>query len=235
MRSRGDAYEAPAHGDACSMNTGDKGNGTMLKNRQLEAWTGKFGDEYIARNEFAEWKVPYGIKAFSAILEGLDIQSVLEVGANVGLNLHYIGKVLQGTPRFYAVEPNRKAFKKLVSNSNLNIEQAWNCDAFNLPLPNSSVDIVFTAGVLIHIHPDNLNRAVDEIVRVSQRYILCIEYFSHEPQEIEYRGKKGMLFKRDFGSFYLDRHPNLKCVKCGFLWQREFAIFDNLTWWLFEK
>lgn len=207
----------------------------MLEDRQLEAWAGNFGDDYIARNEFAEWKVPYGIKAFSAILEGLNIESVLEVGTNVGLNLYYISTVLRDTPRLFAVEPNRQAFEKLVSNSNLKLEQAWNCDAFSIPLPDSSVDLVFTAGVLIHIHPDNLSRAVDEIVRLSQRYILCIEYFSHEPQEIDYRGKKGMLFKRDFGSFYLDRHSNLQCVKYGFLWQREFKIFDNLTWWLFEK
>ncbi len=205
------------------------------KDRQLEAWTGRFGDEYVARNEFAEWKEPYGLKAFSAILEGLDVQSVLEVGANVGLNLLYMSKALQDATRFYAVEPNRKAFEILVSNSNLKIEQAWNCDTYNIPLANSSVDLVFTAGVLIHIHPDTLNSAVDEIVRVSRKYVLCMEYFSHKPQEIEYQGKNAMLFKRDFGSFYLDRHSNLKCAKYGFLWQREFIVFDNLTWWLFEK
>ena len=47
--------------------------------------------------------------------------------------------------------------------------------------------------------------------------------------------RKGLLFKRDFGSYYLDRFPRMTCVDYGFLWQREFHIFDNLNWYLLKK
>ena len=207
----------------------------MSTDCQIEEWIGNFGDDYTERNEFAAWKMPYGVKAFHRIINGLDIKSILEVGSNIGLNINYVSKVVKDDVKLYAIEPNKRAFKKLVSNKNIKLENVWNCDTFNLPLNYSSVDLVFTAGVLIHIHPDNLDRAIDEIVRIARKYVLCIEYFSHEPAEIKYRGQNGLLFKRDFGGYYLDRFPNLECIRYGFLWEREFKIFDNLTWWLFEK
>jgi len=202
---------------------------------QLEAWTGQFGDEYMDRNEYADWKMVPGVEAFRRILGGLEIESVLEVGSNIGLNLLFINELFKGSAKLYAVEPNRKAFDTLVSQTRMKLEKAWNCDAFQLPLADSSIDLVFTAGVLIHIGPDDLGRATDEIVRVARKYVLCIEYFSRTPVEVPYHGQMGLLFKRDFGAFYLDRFLNLKCVGYGFLWQREFRIFDDLNWWLFEK
>lgn len=210
-------------------------NSNLKPTPQLEEWTGHFGDEYVERNDYAAWKMGPGTEAFRRILGRLNIQSALEIGSNIGLNLLFINEVFKGNVKLYAVEPNRKAFDELISQKRIRLEKAWNCDGFHLPLADSSVDLVFTAGVLIHVAPDNLGRITDEIVRVARNYVLCIEYFSHVPLEVPYHGKKGLLFKRDFGAFYLDRFPQLKCKRYGFFWQREFPIFDNLTWWLFKK
>jgi pseudaminic acid biosynthesis-associated methylase len=217
-----------------TQNEYSKGNDGR-KTPQLEAWTGQFGDEYVDRNDFAEWKREYGVKAFQRIIGGLDIASVLEVGTNVGLNLLFINEVLGGNVKLYAVEPNRKAFEILTTQKLMKLEGAHNCDVFAMPLGDSSVDLVFAAGVLIHIEPKDLGRATDEIVRVARKYILCIEYFSHRPVEESYRGREGLLFKRDFGAYYLDRFPAMRCASYGFLWQREFRIFDNLNWYLLRK
>jgi pseudaminic acid biosynthesis-associated methylase len=207
-----------------------------LKTSQLDAWTGEFGEKYIERNSLEDWKIPYGMEAFRRMLGGVSFESILEVGSNVGLNLHFISNITEGRTKLYAVEPNKKAFEMLISSQNgLKLEKAFNCDAFKIPLADESIDLVFTAGVLIHIHPNDLLKAMSEIVRVSKRYVLCMEYFSHQPEEILYRGQKGLLFKRDFGSFYLDNFPQLKCLNYGFLWKKEFPIFDDMTWWLFEK
>jgi len=62
-----------------------------------------------------------------------------------------------------------------------------------------------------------------------------MEYFSHEPSSVTYRGHNDVLFKRDFGKFYIDNFPDLKVVSYGFIWQKEFSCFDNINWWLFEK
>ena len=198
-------------------------------------WTGDFGNGYIERNRLTQEGLRYGATGFSRLLGGLSIESILEVGSNIGLNLHFIRAALGQDVRLFAVEPNKQAYSTLTSPDGPDLEQAWNCSGFELPLGEEGVDLAFTAGVLIHVAPDDLGAMTDEIVRVARRYVLCVEYFSHTPQEIEYRNEKVLLFKRDFGAFYLDRYPMLRPVQNGFLWQRELPVFDNLNWWLFEK
>lgn len=201
----------------------------------LKEWTGEFGNNYINRNELTNWKLKHGVKAFGRILKNRKPKSILEIGSNIGLNQFFLSNMLKKETKLYAVEPNKKAYDILISNTNFTLTNSWNCSAFNLPISNSSIDLVFTSGVLIHITPKDLERATDEIVRVAQNYVLCIEYFSHNPEEVPYHNQDGLLFKRDFGSFYMDRYSTLKCIDYGFLWQHEFKIFDNLNWWLFKK
>ncbi|OGP71876.1 MAG: hypothetical protein A2Z73_01235 [Deltaproteobacteria bacterium RBG_13_60_28] len=207
----------------------------MADTDPLEFWKDSFGDAYTNRNEYADWKVEDGVQVFRRILAGLKIESVLEVGSNIGINLLALDRLFHGQIGLYAVEPNRKAFNLLTANLQGKPGRAWNCDASNLPLADAAVDLAFTCGVLIHIPPDRLVANTAEIVRVSKKYVLCLEYFSHTPAEIPYRGRKGLLFKRDFGGFYLDHHPQLRSINYGFIWQREFKYYDNLNWWLFEK
>jgi len=214
-------------------------NDTVKNNKcdtyQLKKWIGKFGDDYIERNPYEEWKIDLGKEGFRRIIKNREVESILEVGSNIGLNLIYLSAVIEKKVDLFAVEPNRKAFSILTSNNKIRLKKAWNVSAFELPMEDSSIDLVFNSGVLIHISPDDLGFATDEIVRVAKKYVLCIEYFSHKPEAILYQGQNNLLFKRDFGSFYLDRYPNLKCIDYGFLWKRELKIFDNLTWWLFSK
>lgn len=207
----------------------------MSKSEALQAWKGEFGNAYIERNEIADWKIENGEKVFRRILGNRSLQSVLEIGSNIGLNLLSLDRVFEKQCALYAVEPNDSAFKHVTTNPALKLADAWNCDASHLPLEDASVDLTFTSGVLIHVPPDHLEQVTSEIVRTARHHVLCIEYFSHTPTEIPYRGHEGLLFKRDFGTFYLDHYPCLRPIDYGFIWQREFANFDNLNWWLFEK
>ena len=101
-------------------------------------------------------------------------------------------------------------------------------------MADGSIDLVFTSGVLIHVAPEFLEVAYREMYRVARRYLLTIEYFSAEPETKTYRGEDGLLFKRDFGSLWLDLFPPLILVDYGFFWKRATGL-DNLTWWLFAK
>jgi pseudaminic acid biosynthesis-associated methylase len=201
-------------------------------NKQLEHWTGTAGHEYIERNDFADYKLEQGVTAYKRILKGLIFNSLLEVGANIGLNLWFINGIKY--KELYAVEPYKEAYDRLISQNLFPLKEAYNCSGYNIPLNDCEIDIVMTSGVLIHVSPENLKKMTDEIVRVSKKYIICSEYFSDKPEAIPYRGQTGLLFKRDFGKWYVDNY-NLKCVNYGFLWESELPIFNNLTWWVFEK
>ncbi len=108
---------------------------------QLNKWSGEFGDEYVKRNEFADWKMDPGTKAFRRIVDGLQFESVLEVGSNIGLNLLFINTLFEGHVKLYAVEPNRKGFQQLVSQTDrIRLENALNFDELKLPLHDSLKD-----------------------------------------------------------------------------------------------
>ncbi len=217
-----------------------------MDNIQLEHWTNsELGHEYIERNNFEDWKLEYGIKGFKKILKKVKFRTLLEVGSNIGLNLWYINEMFKGKKILHAIEPFEEAYRILTTQPFFKIKKSTNCDGFTLPYKDNKIDVVMTHGVLIHVSPENLKRMTDEIVRVAKKYVICTEYFSHEPQEVSYRGKEHLIFKRDFGKFYLDNYPNLKCINYGFLWQQEYSVkdkphpygvvFDDLTYWVFEK
>lgn len=202
---------------------------------QLDAWRGDFGDDYRDRNVADETMIAARTAMWKRILEPLadkPPQSILEVGANIGFNLRALSQ-LTGS-ELLALEPNEGARKRLVDDAVVPADKVFDGAARQIPLENGSVDMAFTSGVLIHIAPDDLGASCDEIHRVSRRYIACAEYFADSPQEIRYRGQDGLLFKRDFGAFWMDRHPDLRLVDYGFFWRRATGL-DNLTWWLFAK
>jgi spore coat polysaccharide biosynthesis protein SpsF len=158
--------------------------------------------------------------------------SILEVGANIGVNLRAL-RVLTGA-QMYALEPNAEARRVLIEDGVVPAANALDGFAASIPLADGVVDLAFTCGVLIHIHPDQLLSSVREVHRVARRYVVCVEYFSDKPQMIPYRGHDDRLFKRDFGQFYLDHFPDLRVVDYGFAWKRLTGL-DNLTWWVLEK
>ena len=192
----------------------------------LEAWRGEFGKSYIERN--GDKTIQSRAAMWRRILRDIMPDTILEVGANIGLNIRALQKVTEA--RLLAVEPNNAARRILKTVT----DGAYDGTADKLWLADGTMNLVATCGVLIHIHPDGLAAACAEMYRVSNRYIVCIEYFSDKPEEIEYWGRSGMLWKRDFGSFWMEQHPDLKLLDYGFFWRRATCL-DNLTWWLWEK
>lgn len=204
--------------------------------KQVEFWKSDFGYEYSLRgkNVLSEDNLKRLHRDWGKILSRAINpypKSVLEIGCNIGRNLIVLKNYISN---IHAVEPNPKACQAVRGNKDLRQVVIHESDGFDLPYKDGQIDLVFTSGVLIHVAPEDLEKMVKEIYRVSCNYILCIEYFSHEPQEIKYHGKDGYLFKRDFGGYYLDVFPDLQVNGYGFLWQR-FDSSDNSNWWLFSK
>jgi pseudaminic acid biosynthesis-associated methylase len=186
---------------------------------QEKFWKSDFGQEYTGRNNYTSKE---DIDAFymdllgvtrsgmnEDFLDGLNIKNILEVGCNIGNQLNLLQT--QGYKNLYGIEIQSDAVERAKEyTKGINIVEG---SAFDLPFRDNFFDLVFTAGVLIHISPDDIGRAMDEIYRVSDKYIWGYEYFSEEHVSIDYRGNDDRLWKADFAKLYVDRFSDLKLVK----------------------
>ncbi len=197
-----------------------------METSQLALWRSEFGRSYTDRNDREK---PERVESWRRIIEGISPVRALEVGCNVGWNLEYLRRL--GVPEIYGIEPQPYA-----------VERArWRGPAFgvlqgtavDLPFKDGYFDLAFTSGVLIHIAPESIGNALDEIYRVSRRWIVAIEYDAAVEQEINYRGHEGALWKRDHGGLWRSRYPQLKLVRRIELGEEH--GYDNCTAHLFEK
>jgi pseudaminic acid biosynthesis-associated methylase len=193
---------------------------------QLALWRSEFGREYTDRNDRDK---PERAEAWRRLLSGIAPRRVLEVGCNVGWNLVYLHRL--GISELYGIEPQADAVARArARRPELGVLIGT---AFELPFRDRFFDLVFTSGVLIHVAPDSLGTALDEIHRVSRRWIVAIEYDDPVEHEIAYRGRAGALWKRDHGAAWRRRHPGLRLVRRIEL-GRDLG-YDDCTAHLFEK
>jgi hypothetical protein len=149
-----------------------------------------------------------------------DVTSVLEVGCNRGDNLEAF------SCSAYGVEPNETA-RGIALDRGFSV---FNATAEKLPFADGAFDLVFTMGVLIHLDNSQLPAALKEIRRVSNRYILAVEYGSHVPTPVDYRGVRAGIWRRPYGFEYLHRFSDLGLIASGFA-----EGLDGCKWWMLEK
>ena len=198
---------------------------------QEALWAGPFGSEYITRNRAQNLLGPK-IRMFSRILaRARDVNSVFEIGPNVGLNLLAIRSVLPAI-ELNAIEINEDAYREVRAVIG---DHATHGSILDFEIVRT-FDFVFTSGVLIHINPDSLISVYDKMHAMSSRYIMVNEYYNPSPMEVTYRGQTGRLFKRDFCGDLLDRFEDLELVDYGFTYRRD-PVFpqDDCTWFLLRK
>lgn len=203
----------------------------MYKTEQEKFWAGNFGNEYIQRNMSPE-HVAASMAMFAKILKQTkDVNSVLELGANIGINLKAINLLLPSVKRT-AIEINKEAVKILEEQGNITIYN----ESILKHKAESKYDFVFTRGVMIHINPDELDTVYKLMYESSNKYICIAEYYNPRPVMIDYRGEKDRLFKRDFAGDMLDKYPDLELVDYGFVYHRDSNFpQDDINWFLLKK
>ena len=193
---------------------------------QLALWRSEFGRDYTNRNDRDR---PERVETWRTLLGDIAPTRALEVGCNVGWNLVYLERL--GVRELYGIEPQPSAVERARHRRpGFNVLHGT---AFELPFRDGFFDLAFTSGVLIHIAPESLGGALDEIARVSRRWIVAIEYDHPSEQEIPYRGHSGALWKRDHGAAWQTRYPSLQLVRRLELGPDQ--GYDNCTAHLFEK
>jgi pseudaminic acid biosynthesis-associated methylase len=199
---------------------------------QEEFWAGEFGDAYVDRNA-GDALIGSNTALFSRILaKCAHIKSLIEFGANIGLNLRAI-RALLPTLELDAIEINDKAVDQLQAWSGVRKIHHGSILEFH---SDRTWDAALSKRVLIHINPECLPQVYASLFRANNRYILLVEYYNPTPVEVVYRGHAGKLFKRDFAGALLDRYIGLRIVDYGFVWRREPAFRqDDANWFLLEK
>lgn len=203
-----------------------------FKTPQEAFWAGEFGDEYSGRVDGEDILAAYTAMHAQILRSTSGIGSVLEFGANIGLNLRAYKRLLPKA-ELSAIELNPVAVETLRSNAD--VAQVYHESILEFE-PDYQRDLVLIKTVLIHINPELLSEVYDRLYRASRRYICVAEYYNPSPVTVEYRGHTERLFKRDFAGEMLDRFPDLHLVDYGFVYHRDntFAIGD-VTWFLMEK
>jgi pseudaminic acid biosynthesis-associated methylase len=213
-------------------------------NRQEELWAGTFGDEYTERNQYVgpRWKFWHEFVCRYGMLR------VLEVGCNLGKNLSFIDNEIweefDALAEVYGIDVNWEALESKGARGRIYGK------ATDIPFKDSYFDLVFTCGLLIHVPPEDLLTVMGECVRTSRKYVMFMEYYAEEEEQVEYHGERDVLWKRPYKEIFLDNFSphkvlwgtcpttyfpaqcDIECIDEGFLGKDQ--GFDDVTWWLFE-
>ncbi len=198
------------------------------KTVQAQVWAGEFGRAYTDRNRLdvedlnALWSANYGItrrEINQVFLQDIPKNaSFLEVGCNVGNQLLQLQEL--GYRNLSAVEIQSYAVEIAKSRvSKVAIRQG---SVLALPYGNDSFDVVFTSGVLIHVAPEDLPRAMEEIHRCAKTYIWGAEYYAPDVTQVNYRGHEKLLWKMDYARRYLECFKDLELVR-----ERHLTYLEN--------
>lgn len=203
----------------------------MKQTIQEKVWSGKFGKEYTDRNIMNEEELDIFYKnlfnisnteLINEFLKGLYHCRTLEVGCNVGNQLLLLKKLgytdLWGIElQEYAVEIAKKR------TNNINIIKA---SVFDIPYKDNFFDIIYTCGLLIHISPSDIDNAIKEIYRCTNKYIFGLEsYHKCEYSQIIYRDRPELYWKTDFAKLFLNKFHNLKIIRTRLL---RYVNSDNM-------
>lgn len=206
--------------------------GNQYKTEQEAFWAGTFGTEYIQRNQggvLLASNLDFFAKALHA---ARGVQSCLEFGANIGMNLKAL-KLLRPGLDAHAIEINPAAagmLQEVIPAGNVYSSSILDFE------PQRTWDLALIKGVLIHINPDMLPQVYDKLVASTRSYLLVAEYYNPAPVAIPYRGHADRLFKRDFAGEIMDRHPQMQLVDYGFAYRRDPNFpQDDITWFLMKK
>lgn len=198
------------------------------RTEQIRTWTGDFGREYTDRNTYTpadleeQYRKNYGItrtEINERLLKGIPKDArILEVGCNVGTQLLILEQM--GFSNLHGIEIQGYALDRARTRlPNAVLNQA---SAFAIPYEDEHFDLVFTSGVLIHIAPADLPKALAEIHRCARNWIWGFEYYAAQTTEVPYRGHTALLWKMDFAGAYVRQFADLELVR-----EERFRYSDN--------
>ena len=143
--------------------------------------------------EFAKY-----VKDLASSLPG--VQSILEIGCGTGIDL----RLFPDTFQLHGIDLNEHALEiAKVKLSRANFQKG---DITKLPFNDSSIDFVFTHGLMNYLDDNVLEKGIAEMYRVSKKWIMNCEKYEESEKQIDENhkfrnmGKKWLDYKIKFVS-----------------------------------
>lgn len=151
-----------------------------------EFWN-KYSDENESRynEEFA--------KFVRDLATSLHCSSVLEIGCGTGIDL----RLFPNTFDIHGIDLNERALK--IAKEKMSIGNFKKESITKLPFENSSIDFVFTHGLMNYLDDKTLEKGVSEMFRVSAKWIMNCEKYEETEKEIDENQKS-----RNMKNWWLD-------------------------------
>jgi ubiquinone/menaquinone biosynthesis C-methylase UbiE len=148
-----------------------------------EFWN-KYSDENESRynEEFA--------KFVRDLATSLRCTSVLEIGCGTGIDL----RLFPDTFEIHGIDLNNHALE--IAQEKLSIANFKNGDITKLPFENSSIDFVFTHGLMNYLDDETLKKGIAEMFRVSGKWIMNCEKFEEIEKQIDENQKSRNMQNR---------------------------------------
>ena len=148
----------------------------------------EFWDKYTNENE-SRYNEEFA-KFTRDLAISLRCSSVLEIGCGTGIDL----RLFPDSFEIHGVDLHQKAID--IAKEKLPIGDFKIGDITNLPFEDSSVDFVFTHGLLNYLDDETLEKGVSEMYRVAGKYIMNCEKFEESEKQIDEHHKFRNMLKR---------------------------------------
>lgn len=126
----------------------------------------------------------------------LGAKTILEVGCNVGNNL-------SGFPSnsdVHGLDMNKIALEKVMKKyPSFKFKEG---SLLEMPYQDSQFDLVFSRGVLIHISQSDMPNAINEMIRMSKKWICNMEYYGEDGKMISWKRGDDLLWYRDMKKWW---------------------------------
>ena len=153
-----------------------------------ENFWNKYADENESRynEEFSKY-----LRDLASSLPG--VNSILEIGCGTGIDLRLFPDSFQ----LNGIDLNERALK--IAKEKLSSGNFQKENITKLPFEDSSIDFVFTHGLMNYLDDDVLEKGIAEMFRVSKRWIMHCEKYEKTEKRIDVNHKF-----RNMGEKWLD-------------------------------
>ncbi len=116
-------------------------------------------------------------------IKTLKPDSILEAGCGFGRNLKFLIDNNISANRLTGVDVSLTLLAQAKLPKSIQLIRA---NVLHLPFSAKSFDLVFTHGLLMHLPPRQLPKALSELTRVSKKHLILIEEIRSRPRQLNY-------------------------------------------------